>query len=351
MPAVLFYDGMTGIRRTPVLVAQGDDFVLDEGGQQHGPFAFADLVMQGQFGGQRQYGLRKHPGWRISFEQDPPAEIAAMLPGAKRYGGLIDRFGLVPTVLVATLVSALVVFGVIESPPLIARMIPRSTEARLGDMMMGDFGGRTCTSKGGVAALKALTTRIGAAKDIDIRVVDVNILNAVTLPGGHILVFRRLLDEAQSPEELAGVIGHELGHVENRDVLVGLVRQFGLSIVLGGLDSHVGSYTNALLSASYGRTAESRADGYAIDRLAQAHVSPMGTAAFFKRMSVSEGNGKDASALLSYFESHPMSAEREAKFAGSAKGSFTPALDPAQWQALKTICSEHSDPSQREMRF
>ncbi|MDT8758885.1 M48 family metallopeptidase [Sphingomonas psychrotolerans] len=340
---VWHYDGASGIRRDPLLVLAGDGFVLVEGEREDGPYAFADLIAQGRVNGYPRYGLNKRPGWSVTLAEEAPEAIAARLPGSRRYGGVIDRIGLWPAAAAFAAVSALAVFGLTFMPSVVARMIPRSVEARLGSLMVGDFGERACTSPEGVAALQALATRMQMRADVDLRVVDVPMVNAVTLPGGHVVLFSGLLRQASSPDEVAGVLAHELGHVENRDVLESLVRQLGLSVVLGGLDGNVGGYTNALLSASYSRGAEARADGFAIEALTRAQVSPEATAAFFQRLAQSEIKVKGAGALLGYMASHPMSSERERRFAASAgKAATAPALDAAQWQALKGICGPGS---------
>lgn len=338
--SVWHYDGVSGVRRAPVMVLRDGGFSLVEDGQAGEAHRFVDLVPLGSPGGFLQFGLKQRPGWRIGFLEAPPPGIAALLPRTRGYGALIDRIGLWPAVIGFAAVSVAIVFAVLNAPSVIARMIPRSAEARMGDLMVGDFGKRACDTPQGSAALKALTGRMGVASDVDVRVIDVPIVNAVTLPGGHVVLFSGLIQRAGSPDEVAGVLAHELGHVEHRDVLESLVRQLGLSVVLGGLDGNVGGYTNALLSASYSRGAESRADGYAIDALGKANISPRATADLFKRLSAAEFKGKGAATLMNYLASHPMSSEREARFSASAKGNaYSPALDAQQWQALRDICA------------
>lgn len=334
------YDGVSGVRRAPDMVLRDGGFALVGRGQASETYAFRDLTPLGSTGGFLQFGLKRRPGWRLGFLEAPPPEIAALLPRTRGYGALIDRIGLWPAVIGFAALSVGVVFAVLSAPTVIARMIPRSAEARMGALMVGDFGDRACATSQGDAALKALTSRMGVASDVDVRVIDVPMVNAVTLPGGHVVLFSGLLQRASSSDEVAGVLAHELGHVEHRDVLESLVRQFGLSVVLGGLDGNVGGYTNALLSASYSRGAESRADDFAIGALGKANVSPRATAALFKRLSSGEIKGKGAASLMNYLASHPMSSQREARFAASAKGNgYTPALDPQQWQALRDICA------------
>ena len=77
----------------------------------------------------------------------------------------------------------------------------------------------------------------------------------------------------------------------------------------------------------------------------RANISPLDTAAFFERMAKEEkAMGRMADAL-SYMSSHPLSESRRKAFSGSAvKGkSYQPALSPAEWKALRTMCRDDPD--------
>ncbi|WP_326525838.1 M48 family metallopeptidase [Sphingomonas sp.] len=348
------YDGLSGVRRRPVLMAEGDHFHLIDDDRRDGPFAFAMLTALGAHDGVAQYGLKGRPGWRIDIELPLPEGLATRLPGEVRYGGFLDRVGLWGGAAICAAIAAVTVFTVAQIPTLAARFVPREAERRLGDLMVGDFGNRTCEAPAGKAALEQLVTRLGPdARIADIRVVNVGMVNAVALPGGHVLVFEGLLRRAQSPDEVAGVIAHELGHVEHRDVLAALIRQMGLSVVLGGLGGDVGGWVNTVLAAGYSREAESRADGYAIDVLGEAGVSARGTADFFARMAKGEAALGKAGRLAVYMSTHPMSDERRQRFEGKARAqaNATPALDARQWRDLRAICRDDPDVSKSEMRF
>ncbi|RZM07962.1 MAG: M48 family metallopeptidase, partial [Sphingomonas sp.] len=302
-----------------------------------GPFAFADLVAGDADMTPPSFGIRRIPGWKIQFADHVPAAIAARLPRHARYGRVVDRFGLWPSVAAFGVVAALLIAGVLNAPPLLARMIPSSVEQRIGTIMIGDFGRNGCADPAGEAALQALLQRIDPDDAaIEVSVVKLPMVNAVTLPGGRIVIFDGLLADAKSPDEVAGVIGHEIGHIRHHDVMESLLRQLGLSVVLGGLEGHVGGYTNALLATAYSRGAEGRADGYAIDLMREAKISPQPTAAFFARLG--KGAGK-AERMLSYLATHPVSADRAARFRAAVKPvAYRPALDATQWHALRSIC-------------
>ncbi|OYY65676.1 M48 family metallopeptidase [Sphingomonas sp. 28-62-11] len=339
---VWHYDGQVARRRDTTLVADGNRFVLAEGDATSGPFAFADLVAREPVGGQRVFGLKRTPGWSITLAEEAPPAITYQLPPLQRYGGIIDRAGLWPMVALFALVAAVALYVVAQTPSVLAKLVPPAIERQLGDAMIGDFGGRLCTDPGGTAAIEALKARLGPAYlDSEIGVANIAANNAITLPGGRIIIFNGLLRDATSPDEVAGVLGHELGHVANRDVLESLLRQLGLSVLLGGLDGNIGGYTNMVLSTAYSRSAETRADDFAIAALKQSNISTKPTAAFFRRLSGKDPlNKSTAASVLAYVSSHPVSAVRADRFEAAAAGSTgdRPALDAEHWAALKSIC-------------
>lgn len=337
------YDGQSAVRRSVLLREVGNGFVPQEpeSGWTGTAVDWAELTVIGTEGGRHAYGHRTLPGWRMGFTGDAPPAIAARLPRAERYGRWIDRWGFWPAAGVFTVVAVLLVCAVLAAPRWIAPLIPRTWENRMGDAMVGDFGGRFCHTAQGDAALKALVARIdpkGEARDVALA--NIPIPNAITLPGGRIILFDGLVQKAASPDEVAGVLGHELGHVRNRDTINGLVRQLGLSVVLGGFSGNAGGTLNGVLALSYGREAEAAADGVAIAQMRAAHISPADTAAFFERMGGKGEAGRTAQAMT-WLSSHPLSAERRQRFAAAVQpgGRYRPALSPAQWQALRGSCA------------
>jgi Zn-dependent protease with chaperone function len=346
---VWHYDGVSALRHARAFVLDGDQFRLSNG-EHH---ALTDLEPRDAIGGDAVYGLRGRLGWRIGFTGGIPAELAPHLPRQVRYGRLIDRYGLWPSMAIFALLATITVVIFLRTPRLVARAVPPSVERQLGDLMVGDLGGRTCDGEGGSEALAAIVERIDAQDAaIDVRVVNLPIVNAVTLPGGRIVVFDGLVRAAKSPDELAGVIGHEIGHVRHRDVMESLLRQLGLSVLLGGPDGNVGGYTNALLASSYSRTAEAEADKTAIEMLRTARISPLPTAAFFTRLGGKQGDGRLVR-TINYLQSHPVSSDRAKAFTDSAKGQsgYRTTLDPTQWRALRQICLTDKTVEKPAFRF
>lgn len=233
----------------------------------------------------------------------------------------------------------------LQVPQWLAPLVPRSVENRLGDAMVGDFGGRTCSSVRGDAALASLAGELGAGEAgvRSVEVLDMKLVNAAALPGGRIVLFRGLIERASSPDELAGVLAHEIGHVRHRDVMAALLRQFGLSVLLGGANGQVSGALTGLLSLTYSRDAERAADRYAIERLRRATIAPDATAAFFDRMGGGK-RGERVERATSWMASHPVSAERKQAFLASrvAGTRYRPALGAADWRAVRTMCGDEA---------
>lgn len=334
------YDGRNANRWRPRIVPEEGGFRLVGDGWESGPYAWGDLAPIAAPDGRSVYGLKQESGWRLGFDGPPPAGIAPLLPAASRYGGIFDRFGLVRAAGVCAAVAAALVVVGLKAPGWIAPHIPLAWEERLGDAMVGDFGGRLCRTPEGTRALTRLVARVDPGHSArTISVANIPIVNAITLPGGRVILFDGLLQQARSGDEVAGVLGHELGHVRHRDTLTALVRQLGLSVILGGFSGNVGGYVNGLLSLSYGRDAERAADSNAIEALAAADISPLDTAGFFRRLGSAEPKG-DIAAATGWISTHPLSDERRARFeTGFERGRiYTPALDAQDWAALRRMC-------------
>jgi beta-barrel assembly-enhancing protease len=345
-PGIWHFDGRSATRHHPALRWSADGLKLEGEGWSDGPFPWSSLIALGAPKGESLYGLKGQSGWRLGFAGPPPEAFSIHLPLPMRYGRLVDRLGLPKAIGAFTLAAAGVVALAMSAPAWIGPRIPITWENKLGDVMVGDFGGRICSTPQGRAALDAMAKDVGVAGTPvrAIEVVNVDMVNAVALPGGRILLFQGLLDKADSADEVAGVLGHEIGHVVNRDMMVALVRQLGLSVVLGGLNGDIGGTVNSALAMRFSREAESEADNHAIGALARARISPEGTASFFDRLSGGK-TGEQAERTMSWLASHPVSAERRDAFRKSKKAgiNYRPALDEGQWNALKSMCAQDKD--------
>jgi Zn-dependent protease with chaperone function len=164
--------------------------------------------------------------------------------------------------------------------------------------------------------------------------------NAITLPGGRIYVFQGLIKEARTPDELAGVIAHEVGHVAHRDGTRTIMQGAGLSLLFGLLlGDFVGGgavviAAKTLLQTRYSREVEAAADAYGVTLMARTGGDQRALAAILSRIAGSTHGGPK---ILS---DHPETRDRIAAIGRMASSAPSrPLLDEAQWSALKSICA------------
>jgi len=343
------FDGKTPVRRPVDIQAIGRDFYLVEQERRHGPFPFIDVTYVGEQDGAHVYGLDESDGWRLGLRGEIPAELTGLLPVKRRYGGWVDRLGFGRAAIAFTAISAAVIAVVLFTPQWLAPLVPSSWEQEMGDALVGDFGGRFCSTEQGSKALANMVNTLEEdASDLQVEVANISMVNAIALPGGKVILFQGLIDSARSPDEVAGVLAHEIGHVRERHVMQSLLRQLGLSIVLGGADGAGGSLFNGALSSSYSRDAEREADAYSIKAMSDGGISPTATAGFFRRLSKIDGSENtegNTARITGYMSSHPLSSDRQKAFENSLiKGkAYRPSLNAADWKALQTMCEDDPD--------
>lgn len=138
--------------------------------------------------------------------------------------------------------------------------------------------------------------------------VDSNVVNALAIPGGDIIVFSGLTDTLKTENGLAFVLAHELAHFKHRHHLKGvgrgLVLTFLASLITGdnsGLVSAVSSISN-LGQARYSQSRESEADATALEVL-NCHYGHVGGASEFFKAMLHES--EDTWLVDHYFSTHP----------------------------------------------
>jgi beta-barrel assembly-enhancing protease len=159
-------------------------------------------------------------------------------------------------------------------------------------------------------------------------VVDDAEVNAFALPGGFVTVNSGLLATAESGEEVAAVLAHELQHVVLRHGTRRMLRELGASTVLsaifGGTDIAVPARaTHDLVSTAYDRDEESEADARGLALLVRAGIDPRGMARFFARLAK---ESPQPPALLS---THPDPGDRAEAAAKAARAVKQPRALPS----------------------
>lgn len=224
--------------------------------------------------------------------------------------------------------------------------IPVEWEQAIGESARREFlAGQTVITEGpAVAAVQEITKRLTDQIQenpyrFEVTVVRSDIVNAFALPGGYVVVFTGLFKKAESPEEVAGVLGHELNHVLLRHALERIVKTLGLvavvSILVGDQSGLIGLAKRLgieLVTLKFGREQETEADLSGLRLLHRAKISPTGMIRFFKRLSESD------KLQVEMLSTHPMSAARAERL--KAEAASLPPQEPESftfdWNAVQT---------------
>lgn len=290
------------------------------------------------------------------LEIDDPgvqAEIARrcpMLAGERPAANPEGRKRLLYGAVAAVLFGAFLYGGAPRMAGLVAPVIPVEWEKKLGDAADKEarkkFPGKSCAAPAGAAALEKVSQRLQAAAHLrlpaTIETVQSETANAFALPGGKVYLLSGLLDQAQSQDEAIGVLAHELGHLEHRDHLRGMIATGGTALLVGLVFGDVTgggamvAIGNTLLGAAHSRENEAEADAFAAQTLATLGrpSKPLGDLL----MRISEG--EDATDPLAILHDHPLSKDRLASLAAADRGAIAPpVLSDEEWRALKAICN------------
>jgi predicted Zn-dependent protease len=150
-----------------------------------------------------------------------------------------------------------------------------------------------------------------AASSINVHVVDNKEINAFAMPGRHLVVHTGLIEFADKQEEIAGVIAHEIAHIESGHVVKKLGKEIGLSILMNLTLGDIGGEVvrNALstiTSTAYDRSLEKEADLKAVDYMVAAKMNPTYLASFLEKLDKQSQTPE----VLQWVSTHPDSKER-----------------------------------------
>ncbi len=350
-----FNDGQTATSHE-VQITFGPDGLLfgpkDESAQEHWTFEGLRPVRPVPKSGPARLRYEGVPEARLIV---PSPEFAqAVLQRAPQLG---TAAGHRATAKVAALcIAGLVAFAAVSwlilsaAPATVSTMIPKSWWGHIGEQIEASVikNAKQCEGAEGKRALASMAFRF--SDDVEpnsVRVYDLPFVNAFAMAGGRVVLTSKLIEAAKSPDEVAGVLAHELGHVKARHPEEQLVRVFGLQLIMstlwggGGLGDAMAQGGALLAILRYTRGAEREADAIAIELLRKAKINPHGLADFFEIVKKLYGSKsqEDLGRIGSMLRTHPGLKERIAQIRKLETSSNTPALSKEDWEALKTICN------------
>lgn len=148
--------------------------------------------------------------------------------------------------------------------------------------------------------------------DYQIYVINNDHINAFASLGGKVVIFSGLLSHADTPEEVAAVLAHEMGHVEHRHVVNKLVKELGITIVLsvlsGGDPGFIQDIIQQSLSTVFDRSQESEADDFGLQLLENSYIHPNALASIFRKIRDEYGNPIYDN--LEFLSTHPNTNKR-----------------------------------------
>lgn len=360
----IYFDGVSGRRQFVTVDLTEDAIVIaTPEGAPIARWPYPEAMRAPSVRGRLRLGLAGNgPPARLSVPEPAFAETVA------------DRLGVLTTQIEAkerhrryrvvewsiAAVAMLLVLAVVGMPPLAELLLPlvsAEAEARIGlqvdDAYRTTFegpGSFECGSadgeKEGHAAFLKLIGKLESAAGLPVRLRPVVVrqqktVNAAAGPGGYVYVYYGIIRFADTPDELAGILAHELGHVAHRDTVRMLLADTGTAylfgILLGDFFGSGAMFYSAgkVLHARHSRPQEAAADAYSVPLMAKAGGDPYGAALFFEHFV--RVAGADQAELL---DDHPTHGARVAAMrAIPARANPTPLLTPDEWKALKRICT------------
>lgn len=360
----VYFDGQTGARHDVRVTLAPAGLQVDDGaGRRVADWPYDQIDELNAPAHVLRLGRRNNPVLARLEILDPPFahEIDLRAHHVDRTGAIRrrQRLSVVGWTVAAT--AALLVVATVGVPAIAERLapaVPVAVERKLGDAVNVQVRSQLDTrnagaafecgsgarEKAGRAALDKIIKRLEAAAALRMSlrttVVRRPEANALALPGGQIYVFSGLIEKADTADEVAGVIAHEIGHVAQRDGTQAVLQGAGLSFLFGMLlGDFVGGgavviAAKTVLQSSYSREAESSADRYGAELMKKAGGNVHALATMLSKLGGATEPG------MKILLDHP---ETKARIAAinriAADGATVPFLTAAEWAALKRICA------------
>lgn len=175
-----------------------------------------------------------------------------------------------------------------------------------------------------VARLGASIAAVSDRKDIpySFKVLNSKEVNALAVPGGYIYLFKGLVDYMPSDHELAGIIGHEVGHIVKRHTVVQIERSLAVgvlfAILFGNSNSAIiGDLIGSALMSGYSREAEREADHLGVVHTMRAGYNPYSMLIGMEKLEAMSGK-----ANYGLFSTHPDTISRVNAIRSQIKNDF-----------------------------
>jgi predicted Zn-dependent protease len=206
----------------------------------------------------------------------------------------------------------------------ITEQIPLKWEQSLGDSIYSriEAEGKIVENSPWDSQVEAITKRLtnvvpGSGYVFRFHIMRDTNVNAFALPGGNVVILTGLLEQADSGEQVAGVLAHEIAHVTHRHSMRNLLQNAGLWVLIqslfgdaSGAAAVISQGSRYLLEQKFSRKFEREADEAGWDYLLAARIDPRGMIQFFEKLKALAGKNGEMNGSLSLLSSHPATQER-----------------------------------------
>lgn len=356
-----YLDGRTATRHPVTLTVTPRTLliVMADGSSRQWPY---DQIRQTQ-------GAYRGEPVRLEFGPEPcealvvasPAvltEIHRAAPGIARH--LHDpawrqtrlRWTLGSALSVLVLIVGLYRWGIPALASAAAPYIPVSWEESLGRQVVDRLAPKNqqCRDPERLDKLNQIAQTLAATRPespyrVTLSVVDNSTVNAFAAPGGQVILLRGLLERTNSPEELAGVLAHELQHIYQRHTTKTILEQTAGSLLLTAVSGDISGGlawglegARAMGALHDNRVHEREADIEGLHMLHAAHLDPAAMVAIYRSMHQSE---QPRDAPPEFLSTHPDMNERLATLLALASpppSDPQPLLPGEDWQDIRSLC-------------
>lgn len=261
------------------------------------------------------------------------------------------RFRLIAAAGIGVIAAGLAVY--LWGIPLLARavtpLVPVSWEQALGESALDMLapGERRIRDEKVVGPMREIAGKLlraapGNPYSFEVIVLKTERVNAIALPGGKIIVFQGLIRQARSPDEIAGVLAHEMQHVLKRHSTKRIIQHSSTGIIIAAVSGDVtGAMAYGVQSATamaalrYSRQDETEADSEGAKMMIRAGINPGAMASFFEQLR----NSSNLPEIFKYLSTHPDLEERISRIReierSAEQTNYVDALSAPEWARLK----------------
>ncbi len=247
--------------------------------------------------------------------------------------------------------ATLYLWGIPTLASLVAPHVPVPWEEHLGQAVAKNFAPpeKRCLDPERNRIIEQVMSALTSSLDscpytFRVVMVDHDRVNALAAPGGAIIVYRGLLEQTETAEELAGVLAHEMQHILLRHSTRALLQRASMGILVAALTGDAnGAMALGLQSAGslgllrYSRKNEEEADEKGMQLLLASGIDPQGMIRFYEKLEKID----KAASLPDYFSSHPPLEKRIAQLkilASTSSNKSGKLLAAYDWRRMKGIC-------------